>query len=159
MHINDINGQRIELIVYSPLIFLGYFITKAILNADTDKILWIALIIIFAFIFYFIIYFLKGVLIALKHNAKFILGPAFYNRVIITCVLPEWIVFNPLENIIAHYADTNHKILTWIFAGAFGLYVYSRYHFLTNIAPTSAFPYYQRGIIMTMHLLNLTKNF
>src|SRR5690348_6544045 len=67
----------LKLIVYSPLIFLGYFITKAILNADTDKILWMALIIIFAFSFYFIIYFLKGVLIALKHNANLFWVPLF----------------------------------------------------------------------------------
>lgn len=84
----------------------------------------------------------------MKHNSNLFWIPLFILCVIVTCVLPVWIVFNPLQNIIAHYTETNYEIVTWIFAVAFGLYVYSRYHFLTNIAPASAFPYYQRGVMM-----------
>src|SRR3954465_15291340 len=90
----------LKLIVYSPLIFLGYFITNEILNADTDKILWIALITVFAFLFYFITYFFKGVLIALKHNGNLFWIPLFIFCLIVTCVLPVWIIFSPLQNVV-----------------------------------------------------------
>ena len=35
--------------------------------------------------------------------------------------------------------------------------IHSKYHFLTNIAPAKAFPYYQRGIIVTNYLLRFSK--
>ena len=85
----------LKAIVYSPLLFLSWIMAKQILNANTDVILWIALILVFVAVFYFIIYFLKGVLIALKHNHNFIWIPIFICCVIFTCVLPVWLVFEP----------------------------------------------------------------
>jgi hypothetical protein len=43
--------------------------------------------------------------------------------------------------------------LQWIFAIAFGAYIYYRYNFLTNIAPSFAFPAYDAGIQFTAMLL------
>ena len=149
----------LKIIIYSPLLYIGWLIANQILTANTNKILWLALILIFATVIYFIIYFLKGVLIALKHNHNWLWLPLFLFCVAFTCALPVWILFDPLTNFISRYTQTNQQLLTWIFALAFGLYVYSKYHFLTNIAPTIAYPYYQRGINMTMHSLNLSNSF
>ena len=149
----------LKIIVYSPLLFIGWLITKQILDTTTDKIFWLALILLFAVILYFIIYFLKGVLIALKYNRSWFWVPLFIFCVALTCIFPVWVVFEPLSNFIGRYAQSNQQVLTWIFALAFGLYVYSKYHFLTNIAPTSAYPYYQRGINIAMHSLNLSNSF
>lgn len=149
----------LKLLVYSPLLFLSFIITKQILDVTTDKILWVALILLFAGVLYFIIYFFKGVLIALIHNRNLFWIPVFICLLSLTCILPVWIIFDPLKNFITSYTETNNEILTWIFAGAFGLYVYSKYHFLTNIAPTIAYPYYQRGINVAMHLINPSRSF
>lgn len=149
----------LKIIVYSPLLCIGWLIANAILTVNTNKILWIALILIFATLSYFVIYFLKGVLIALKHNHNWLWLPLLIFCVAFTCMLPVWIVFDPLTNFIGRYSQTNQQLLTWIFAFAFGLYVYSKYHFLINIAPTIAYPYYQRGINITMHSLNLSNSF
>lgn len=149
----------LKLIVYSPLLLTGWFIAKQILSPDANIIWWIALILIFATLTYFIIYFLKGVLIALKHNHNWLWLPLFLFCVAFTCALPVWILFDPLTNFISGYTQTNQQLLTWIFVLAFGLYVYSRYHFLTNIAPSIAFPYYRRGIVITSNLLNLSNSF
>ena len=149
----------LKIVVYSPLLFLSYLITQQILNPDTNKIIWLALMFIFAILFYSVIYFFKGVLIALKFNHKSVWILLFTVLVIFTCALPVWIVFNPLQNVIARYSSSNQEPLAWIFAVAFGLYVYSRYHFLTNTAPTAAYPYYQMGINSTFHLLNLSNTF
>lgn len=146
-------------IVYSPLLFVGYFITKQILTAESDKIFWLALILIFAVVLYFSVYFFKGALIALKFNHKLIWVLLFIFLAVLTCILPVWIIFKPLQNFIADYNSGNQQLLTWIFASAFGLYVYSRYHFLTNTAPTTAYPYYQMGINSIVHLLNLSNTF
>lgn len=149
----------LKIIVYSPLIFLSWLITKQLLSANADKLIWIGLMLIFSIAFYLIIYFLKGMLIALKNNRNLFWIPLFICCVILTCVLPVWIVFEPLENFFNRYTETNQQLLTWICALAFGFYVYSKYHFLTNIAPAKAFPYYQRGIIVTNHFLRFSKGF
>lgn len=106
---------------------------------------------------YFIIYFFKGILIALKSNGNLFWIPLFICCIVITCALPVWIVFEPLENFFNKYTETNQQLLTWICALTFGFYVYSKYHFLTNIAQAKAFPYYQRGIDATNHLLKFWK--
>lgn len=149
----------LKIIVYSPLLILSYLITKQILNDHTDKILWLALMLTFTIMLYAVIYFFKGVLIALRFNHKLAWILLFTCLVTITCILPVWIIFNPLQNFINLYSTSNQQLFTWIFAVAFGLYVYSRYHFLTNIAPNAAYPYYQMGINSTVHLLNLTNTF
>ena len=149
----------LKIIVYSPLLFLSYLITKQILTAQTDKIIWLALILIFSFILYAVIYFFKGVLIALKFNHKSFWILLFICLIAITCIVPVWIIFNPLQSFINNYTSTNQQLLTWIFALAFGVYVYSRYHFLTNIAPNAAYPYYQMGINSAVHTLNLADTF
>src|SRR5436305_2092249 len=61
--------------VYSPLLLLGWLITKQIVTADAEKILSIALILLFAFAFYFTVYFLKGAIIALKDNDNLLCIP------------------------------------------------------------------------------------
>lgn len=149
----------VRVIVYSPLLFLGYLITTQILTAQTNKVFWLALIIMFAVILYAVIYFFKGVLIAVKFNRKFTWMFLFLCLTVITCILPVWIVFNPLQNFVAAYINSNQQLITWLIALAFVVYVYSRYHFLTNIAPNIAFPYYQMGINSTIHLLNLSNTF
>ena len=149
----------LKIIVYSPLLFIGWLITKQMLDVSRNAILSIALILLFATLIYFIIYFFKGVLIALKHNRNLFWIPVFIFCVVLTCVFPVWIVFEPLKNFIGRYAEANQQLITWIFAAAFGLYVYSRYHFLTNIAPNAAYPSYQMGINSTIHSLHLTETF
>ena len=149
----------LKIIVYSPLIFLSWLITKKLLTPNTDKLIWLGLMLILSVAFYFIIYFLKGMLIGLKHNRNFLWMPLFICCVVLTCVLPVWIVFAPLETFFNKYTDANQQLLTWICALSFGFYVYSKYHFLSNIAPAKAFPYYQRGIIVTNHLLSFSKSF
>jgi hypothetical protein len=149
----------LKAIVYSPLLVIGYLFTKKTTGSDTDIIIWLPMVILFSFILYIIIYFLKGVLIALKYNRNLLWIPLFIFCVLFTCILPVYIIFTPFETFIARYAQTNHELITWIIAVTFGLYVYKRYHFLTNIAPNRAFPYYQMGINSTVHLLNLTNTF
>ncbi len=149
----------LKVIVYSPLLFIGWLLTKQILNTETNKVFWIALILMFAVILYAVIYFFKGVLIALKFNRKAAWVFLFLCLSIITCVLPAWIIFTPLQNFIAAYINSNQQLITWLIALIFGVYVYNRYHFLTNIAPNVAFPYYQMGINSTVHLLNLSNTF
>jgi len=115
--------------------------------------------IIFSVGLYFIIYFFKGMLIALKFNGNLFWIPLFICCVIVTCALPVWIIFTPLQTLISRYTETNHQLLSRICALTFGFYVYSKYHFLTNIAPAKAFPYYQRGVLVTNRLLSFSNSF
>ncbi len=42
-----------------------------------------------------------------------------------------------------------YTTIQWIFTIAFGTYIYFRYNFLTNVAPSFAFPAYDAGIHFT----------
>ena len=146
-------------LVYSPLLFLSWFIAAKLLHDQINKITALGLVLLLSYILYFVIYFFKGVLIALKFNRNFLWIPLFICAVLFTCAIPMYVIFDPINIIIDRYTDANQYLLTWIFTAAFGLYVYSKYHFLTNIAPVAAYPYYQRGIIITSHLLTFSKGF
>jgi hypothetical protein len=149
----------LKLLVYSPLLFLSWFLANALLHDQVNKIIGLVLVLLLSYILYFVIYFFKGVLIALKFNGNFLWVPVFICAVLFTCAIPMYVIFDPVKTFIDRYADANQYLLTWIFTAAFGLYVYSKYYFLTNIAPVAAYPYYQRGIIITNHLLTFSKGF
>lgn len=143
----------LKIIVYSPLLFISGLLTKQITGNNTAIILKLALVLLLAVILYYFIYFLKGILIALKYNRNLFWMPLYIVCVLITCILPVWIIFEPLQTLISRYTETNQQLITWICALAFGFYVYSKYHFLTNIASSKAFPNYQSGISVTNHFL------
>lgn len=147
----------LKVIVYFPLLFISEVLTKQITGNNTDIVIKLTIIIILSVILYYCIYFLKGALMALKYNQNLPWIPFYIFCIVITCILPAWIIFEPLQTFTGRYTETNQQLVTWICALTFGLYVYGKYHFLTNIAPMKAFPYYQRGIIITNHLLRFSK--
>jgi hypothetical protein len=65
----------------------------------------------------------------------------------------------PLTNFIGRYAQIIQELLTWIFALTFGMHIHIKYHFLINIAPTTAYSYYQSRINRAMHSPNLPDSF
>src|SRR5215471_3486702 len=101
----------LKIIVFSPLIFLSWLITKQLLTANTDKIIWIGLMLIFSIALYFIIYFLKGMLIALRNNRNLLWIPLFICCITLTCVLPVWIVFEPIEALFNRYTEANRQLI------------------------------------------------
>lgn len=142
-------------IIYYPLLLTGYILTSGILSKEDDKLAWVGLIVLFAFSLYLLIYFIKGMLLAFKSQGNLLWFPLLLLCIAFTCILPVWVIYEPLENLMFKLSKNAGEVLTIIVSVAFGIYLYSRYHFLTNIAPTFAYPVYQFGINLGFSLLRI----
>lgn len=136
----------IKLLVYLPLWFTGYMISTNILQKDDDALAWIGLIILFALLIYQVIFFIKGLIIGLIHERNLLWIPLFILCFSFTCILPVWLVFNNIQPYLYELSPKSGNILTWIASISFGIYVFSRYHYFTNISPAAASLSYQLGI-------------
>lgn len=146
----------LKAIVYLPLWFTSYIITSSILHNEDSAFAWIGIIIIFTLCLYQALFFLKGMLIAFKSRGNLLWILLFIICTTFTCIVPLWIAFDTLRSFAIEMSEKSANTLTWIFAIGFGIFVYNRYHFLTNIVPLAAYPTYQVGIDTTLKLLNIT---
>jgi hypothetical protein len=133
-----------KLLVYLPLIFTGYLIATKFLDPKANGILWIGTTLLIACALYLFMYFLKGIILVLKFHRNLLWLPLLMIAVSFTCILPIWLAWDAATTIISDIRG--NIIMQWIFAIAFGAYIYLRYNFLTNIAPSFAFPAYDAGI-------------
>jgi hypothetical protein len=146
----------LKAIVYLPLWFTGYIIVDNILNKEDSAFAWIGLIVIFAICLYQLLFFVKGMIIGLRHRNNLFWILLFILCITFTCILPVWFAFDTIHFYAEEWSTKSADILTWVFAMAFGLFIYSRYHFLTNIAPLAAYPAYQMGIDTVLKMHNIT---
>lgn len=143
-----------KLLIYFPLVFTAYIIATKFLYKQADAFLWIGTILLIAYTLYLFTYFLKGVILAFKFHHNLLWIPLFFVAVSFTTVLPVWFMWDTIGNAISNIgANTTTQ---WIFAIAFGTYIYFRYNFLTNIAPSSVFPAYDAGFHFTAAILKKT---
>jgi hypothetical protein len=143
-------------IIYLPLWFAGYLIATNILQKEDSAFAWAGMIVILAICLYQLLFFIMGLIIGFKYRENFLWIPLFILCTVFTCVLPVWFAFDAIQVFTTEWSKKSADTLTWIFALAFGLLIYSRYHFLTNIAPVSAYPVYQMGIDTALKLLRIT---
>lgn len=136
----------LKLITYLPLWFVGYLITSKILEKKDDGLAWIGLVILFTLLIYQIIFFFKGVIIGLKNKGNLLWLPLFIICLSFTCLFPTWLVYINIQPYLHKISPNSGNVLVWIVSIAFGIYAYSRYHFLTNIAPLTASVFYQLGL-------------
>lgn len=141
--------------IYFPLWFTGYIITTKILDTTDSAFAWVGLILIFALALYQLVFFLKGMLIGFLNEGNLCWIPLFMVCVVFTSLLPAWIAFDSIQTVAYQLSEKSGNILAWIGVSAFAIFLYSRYHFLTNIAPVAAFPAYQFGINTALTLLRI----
>jgi len=134
-----------RLTVYLPFWFAGYLITSKILIKNEDPLTWIALIILFALLAYQVTFFIKGLIIGLKNKGNLFWLPIFIVFICFTCVLPTWFIHNSIQPWLHIISPNSGNLMAWLTSIFFGIYVYSRYHFLTDIAPMAALFSYQLG--------------
>lgn len=146
----------LKVLVYFPLILTSYIIVSSMMKKEVTSLLGLAVVILVSFILYLLVYFLKGMLICLKSNHKLLWILLFIICVVFTCVLPVYLVLDPIGSLVksSTHSGNPNSAFKWIFSLAFGVYVYFRYDFLTNKAPSIAFPAYQAGIDVTALLLS-----
>lgn len=139
------------LVIYSPILLIGYFLADKLKDSYNDKPLFKFFVtVLLSYLVYCFIYFLKGLLLVFRayHNKIWIV--LFVLCVLLTCAVPVlfsylvvWGTFNNGQA--AQGVTFWNKFFPVIIAGLWAMYVYSRYKFLTDIAPTYAFWAYKIG--------------
>lgn len=147
----------LKAIVYLPLWFTGYVIATKILQREDSFFAWAGLIIIFAICLYQMLFFLKGMIIGFKSRKNIFWMPLFILCIAYVSLLPAWIAFDAIQPFADDWSKQSGQTINWIISAAFGCYVYSHYHFLTNISPVAAYPIYQFGIDTSLKLLKITE--
>jgi len=85
-------------------------------------------------------------MIAFKAHHNGLWLPLLLISVGFTCIAPLWLCYGTIQSLIVELSPNSGAWLTRIVVTAIGIFLYSRYHFLTDIAPASVFPFYKLGI-------------
>lgn len=139
----------LKAIVFFPLWFAGYIITAKILNKEDSAFAWLGLILLFAFALYQVVFFVKGLIIGWKDKGNLLWVIVLIICIGFTCIFPAFIIFEYMEPLMHDLSYKNGSLLTWIFSIGAAIFIYSRYHFLTDLAPAAAYPAYQLGLSLT----------
>lgn len=145
-------------ITYIPFWFTGYMLASQFLTKDYSPLLWIFLTLLFAFALYLLLFFIKGIMISFKQNSNLIWIPLFLFITAFTSALPAWISFNTFHSLARLLTKQSADLVAYIFCLCFGLYIYSRYQFLSNTAPGFALPFYKFGINTGLFLSTLKRS-
>lgn len=129
--------------VYVPLVVVGYWVANQLGHLYSyEMFIKMPLTLVFAYVGFGLIYFLKGMLISLRVSGK--IGWIFIWTL---CVFATWgfqffVVQYHLEGFLQNRQVANY--LFWSWAGVFltGILIDGHYKFLTNIAPSSVFPFF-----------------
>jgi hypothetical protein len=140
-------------IVYSPLLITGYVTATKILDKNDHPLAWIIVILLSSSLLYQLVYLIKGTLITLKARKNYLWIFLFIVCVGFTCVFPAWLFMVAVKGIIFTLSKENAEIISGMIAVVFGLYIYSKYLFLTDIVPSVAHPAYQLGSWIALKLL------
>jgi len=133
-------------VIFFPMLLAGYAITTAILTKDNNTWAWIGLVGLFAYALYVLVFFLKGLIIAFKEQDNLLWVLLFLICVGFTCVMPLWLFYEDIQAMMFDLSPASGEWLTRIAVAAIGIFLYSRYHFLTDIAPSIVYPFYKMGI-------------
>lgn len=133
----------LEVLAYAPLIFTGYLISRIFLDRKDSAFSWIGFSLLFAFLLYQLVFFFKGILIGLKAKANILWLPLFLLCAGFTCLLPAYLAYEPVNYIVLRLKGSS--FMTWFLLVLFGLYVFSRYNFLSDSSPKLAQAAYRAG--------------
>jgi len=133
-------GLIVKAFVYSPLLLTGYLICRQVLPANGKGYYWAATIIFCAAIIYCILMILKGILLGLKWRGRWGWILVFGVCLLYTCIPPGIVVFDLLRSRV-HY-----PVLNYLISLAVGYWVYTRYHFLTDLVPAKFWLFYSTGL-------------
>lgn len=138
-----------KLIIYAPLWFTGYMISTYILDNQASAFAWLGLIFLFSISLYQIMFFIKGLIIGCMANKKLLWLPLFIICFLFTSVIPVWLMFDSIHELMSDLSAEYAGTLSWIASIALGIFMYSRYHFLTDMAPLAAYQMYQFGLTLS----------
>jgi hypothetical protein len=133
-------------VVLLPLLMIAYRIAETIkITYSNNSIIQIGLTLGFTYFLYSIVYVLKGIMIGLRDMKYKMWIPIWIVCIIFTCGLQILISQYQLQDYFNSNNVANYTVWSWLGSILLGIFVYSHYSFLTNIAPRSVFWAYKKG--------------
>jgi hypothetical protein len=115
------------LLIFSPILFTGYWISTKFVAPKSPGHIWIMAIILFALLIYALLIFLKGFIVRLRLRGNHAWILLFIPYIALICVPPVLITL-PW----AMYLTNHNVMLSWMLEGVFALFIYSRYNIRAN---------------------------
>lgn len=100
-------------LVYFPLIITSFMIVFSFMKNEVSSLLGLAVVMLVIFILYLLVYFVKGILIRLRNNNKLLWILPFIICVAFTCILPVYLVLDPIEYFVksSSHSNIDHHII------------------------------------------------
>lgn len=117
-------------VIFSPLLFLGYWIDSLFLPLKAAGHVWLIAILLSASVLHAVLFLLKGLIIGLCRQRSGWWVPLFLICVAVACILPL-VILHPIFN----YLTRHTLVLTWVLDIAFAYFVYGQYNFLNQRLP------------------------
>jgi len=140
--------------IYLPMILTAYALTDALLTTKDSHLVRIGLIALFAYAIYMFVYFLKGLLIAFKAKGNWLWLVILAVVVGFTCVSPVLPFYPQISHLVLILDPAAPQWLTPVAAVVAILFIYTRYHFLTDLAPINILPVYKLGVDLGFRFSN-----
>lgn len=142
------------LVIFSPLILVGWFSAVALDNFyGNQPLVHAAAALFFTYASYCLIFLLKGILIVLKLNGKYAWIALLVFCVAITCVVPVYLGHFYLQDFFKGYKIPGLHIWTWTVGALLGIVAYTHYQFHRDKAPNMVLWSYRLGVNITQRLL------
>jgi hypothetical protein len=119
-----------KLLIYSPLLFTGYWIASKVLDKQSHGLLWIGVTLVVAVVLYHILMAVKSLLIVQRNRGNLMWIPLFTVCVAFTCLLPVYLAYDSVNYLVQKLNGSD--ILTWIVLACFAMYIYFQYDFLND---------------------------
>ena len=117
-------------LIYSPFLIAAYLVSELFLNRNDHALLWLTMILIFSFALFILFTYLKKVMARLREKGNIYWIPVFILCLAFSCLLPAWIVYGPVKNIIAKLTGAHYiPAIAMIISLSFGYFVYTRHQF------------------------------
>jgi len=119
-------------LIFFPLLITGYWVATKLLTKQSEGILWVVVPILVAMIIYGVLIGLKSVIISQKQKGNLIWLPVFIICVAFSCILPVYIAFDPVNQLIEKVNGS--KIVTYLILFILTIYVYRQYDYLGHFS-------------------------
>lgn len=116
------------LLLYSPLWFTAYLVCSIFLDTSSSIWLWLVSIILGSLILHYLLFLVKGFIATLKSNGNWLWLPILILSVSFTSILPVWLMFPAIYDLMNFLSIPEAKTLTWMIAGTLSLIMYLKYH-------------------------------
>ncbi len=122
--------STVFIFTFLPLLVIGFYIASRFLTAHNSAFTWLGMICVISLMAYGLVLMLKAYMLALKRNHNPLWVLCFLVLIGITCVMTPALAYQPIAAAFARWHWPGS--LAWILDIGIGLFIYSKYNFLSE---------------------------